>query len=214
MPSRPRLPRPAGAAFTGSTPARPGGFGVYGLSVDGTGVAGVSASGVGVLAKGGYYGLHAIATGNSNAVFAESSGGAATILALAGGAAAIVGVSEYHTVIADTTGDGCAGLDATDSSSSGGFGVRTTSFNGAALDVHGRAQFSSSGVATVAAAHSSVVVTSWPVTSSSQILATMQTHRAGIHIEAATPDPASGHFTIYLSGTVSAATNIAWFVLN
>jgi hypothetical protein len=50
------------------------------------------------------------------------------------------------------------------------------------------------------------------VTTSSYILATLQTRRAGVYVHAVVP--AAGYFTIYLNKNVSAATYIGYLVIN
>jgi hypothetical protein len=81
-----------------------------------------------------------------------------------------------------------------------------------ALEVHGRAAFGASGVATVAAGKSSVVVATGLVTPESYALATLQQSRKGVYVAAAVPNPAAHKVTVYLNRNVSAATKVAWFV--
>ena len=46
------------------------------------------------------------------------------------------------------------------------------------------------------------------------MLATLQTRRSGLYIQAAVPDPTKGTVTIYLSKKAPGATNVAWLVLD
>ena len=46
------------------------------------------------------------------------------------------------------------------------------------------------------------------------MLATLQTNRAGIYVQAAVASPASGKITIYLNKKVTAATKVAVIILN
>ena len=85
----------------------------------------------------------------------------------------------------------------------------------AALVVLGRNSFSRSGVATVTAGHSSVNVDGiLGLGATSMVLATIQTNRPGVFIQAAVPIPASNRITIYLNRTVLLATKVAYFILN
>jgi hypothetical protein len=81
-----------------------------------------------------------------------------------------------------------------------------------ALRVQGKATFSRSGRAYVGAGHYSRTITLAGVTTSSLILATLQTRRTGVYIAAAVP--AAGKFTVYLNKAVTATTYFAYFVLN
>ncbi len=89
-----------------------------------------------------------------------------------------------------------------------------------ALAVSGRVAFlKCSGVLTIAKNTSSVSVPYAALTaggaglSPSMVLATLQTNRAGIYIQAAVASPASGKITIYLNKKVTAATKVAYFIL-
>lgn len=80
-----------------------------------------------------------------------------------------------------------------------------------ALRVMGRASFSLSGKATIATNHSSVTVTKAGVTTSSLIIATPRTNRAGVYVQAAIPK--AGKFTVFLSKKVSGPTDVSYLVL-
>jgi hypothetical protein len=85
--------------------------------------------------------------------------------------------------------------------------------NAAALAVQGVATFTRSGVASLAAAGASIVV-SVPggLTANSHVLATLQTNVAGVAVRAVVPNPANGKMTIFLTASAPAATKVAWFV--
>ena len=90
-----------------------------------------------------------------------------------------------------------------------------------ALDVAGHVQFHTSGVLTMPAGKSSVTFdTLGPggaplkLLSGSMVLATPQTNRAGLYVQAAVPNVVKGTVTIYLNKKAPAATKVAWFILN
>jgi hypothetical protein len=84
--------------------------------------------------------------------------------------------------------------------------------NGAALTVQGVASFSRSGVATIAAAATSVVM-SVPggLAATSHVLAMVQTNST-VWVKAVVPSTATGKITIYLNAAPSTAITVAWFV--
>jgi hypothetical protein len=83
---------------------------------------------------------------------------------------------------------------------------------GTALNVNGKATFSTSGVVTVAAGKNSLTVNLAGVTASSMVLATAQ-QRTSAYVKAAVPG--SGSFTIRLTGDApSGGLKVAYFVLS
>jgi len=46
------------------------------------------------------------------------------------------------------------------------------------------------------------------------VLATLQTNRVGLYVQAAVPNSSQGTVTVYLNKKVTAATKVAWFVIN
>jgi len=83
-----------------------------------------------------------------------------------------------------------------------------------ALVALGRISFPSrSGVLTIAAGKSSVSAAESALAAGTIVLATLQTNRAGVYIQAAVASSASGKITIYLNKKVTAATKVAYFVL-
>jgi hypothetical protein len=96
--------------------------------------------------------------------------------------------------------------------SASGIGVNASANGGIALQVQGRAKFSRSGIAIVAAGTASKTVTLSAVTSNSMILATAQ-QNVSQSVKAAVPG--NGSFTIYLTGNApGSGLKVAYFVLN
>lgn len=84
--------------------------------------------------------------------------------------------------------------------------------NLAALWVDGRAHFKLSGRTSMASGKSSFTKTLTGVTSSSIVIAVLQSNEAGISVRAAVP--ASGKFTVYLSKALTSSATVGWIVLN
>ncbi|HLX33945.1 MAG TPA: hypothetical protein VKR30_01735 [Candidatus Limnocylindrales bacterium] len=93
-----------------------------------------------------------------------------------------------------------------------GVAARAESTAQVALKVIGRAQFSRSGRTYVAAGTSTRKITMSGVTTSSYIIATPQTNRAGVFVQAVVP--AAGSFTIYLNKIVAGTTYVGYLVIN
>jgi hypothetical protein len=81
-----------------------------------------------------------------------------------------------------------------------------------ALEVQGKVKFSRSGRATIGKGKSSIAVTLAGTSSGSRVFAVLHTNRTGRWVQSVVPT--TGKFTIYLNGTVSSSTYVAWFVLN
>ena len=81
-----------------------------------------------------------------------------------------------------------------------------------ALEVQGKVKFSRSGRATLGAGKSSIKVTLAGTTTSSRVFAVLHSNRTGRWVQSVVPT--TGSFTIYLNGTVTSSTYIAWFVIN
>jgi hypothetical protein len=96
----------------------------------------------------------------------------------------------------------------------GGIGVfaRAETTAQVALRVVGKTQFNRSGRTFVAGGSSSRTVTMAGVSSSSYIIATPQTNRAGVFVQAVVPS--AGKFVIYLNKVVSANTYVGYLVIN
>jgi hypothetical protein len=193
--------------------------GGFGTGVTGKGGAG---SGTGVTGTGG--------SGNGAGVRGNATG-SGTGMVGQGGPSSGVGVSGQgggsagHGVTGSGGGTG-AGMWGT-GGGSGGPGVRGTAASasgagvlaentagGTALQVSGPAVFAGSGILTVAAGSSKATKTGVTLTSASLVLVTLQQHATGVYVLAAVPNTAGSSFTVYLSQAVSAATKVAWFVVN
>jgi hypothetical protein len=109
-------------------------------------------------------------------------------------------------------GFGSIGVMGESSSASAGVLAIARSATDLALDVQGKVRFSRSGRSTIGARKSSIVVTLPGVSTSSRIFAVLHTNRTGRWVQSVVP--VTGKFTIYLNGTVTASTYVAWFVLN
>jgi hypothetical protein len=101
-------------------------------------------------------------------------------------------------------------------SSPGGIGVAASSATGVALDVHGPARFSSSGLATIrAGTRSRTVAPGLDITSRSRVLATLQTTAGGsTTVRRVARDVVRNRITIYLTGKAIANCQVAWFVIS
>jgi hypothetical protein len=86
--------------------------------------------------------------------------------------------------------------------------------SGVALKADGPVVFSRSGLLTVAAGKSSISKAVGALSATSMVLATLQSNRAGVYIQAAVASRASGRITIHLNKKVTAATKVAYFILN
>ncbi|MEI7745440.1 MAG: hypothetical protein WCK58_17015, partial [Chloroflexota bacterium] len=208
-----------GRSFAGS------GIGVYGISdteTGGTGVAGEAhgTASIGVSGYGGAYGVW----GDSSGVAVFGHSGIKTgVLGFAGlidmgvpppVAAAKSGVYGYSVL--DATANGVLGRSTVGKGVRGeattGIGGSFAATTGFALDVTGKARFSRSKKASIAAGKASLTVSLSGVTTASLIIAVLQTNRAGSYVQAAVP--ATGSFTIHLNKAVTAATSVAYLVLN
>lgn len=81
-----------------------------------------------------------------------------------------------------------------------------------ALEVQGKVKFSRSGRSTIGSGKSNIKVTLAGVSSGSRVFAVLHSNRTGRWVQSVVP--VTGSFTIYLNGTVSSSTYVAWFVLN
>jgi hypothetical protein len=90
--------------------------------------------------------------------------------------------------------------------------ARSASTAQIALNVLGRVKFNRSGRTYVATNASSRKITMAGVSTSSYIIATLQTRRSGVYVHAVVP--AAGYFTIYLNKAVTANTYVGYLVIN
>ncbi len=172
------------------------GFGVWGETVNGQGVVGKSTNGSGT------EGVTSGAT--ASGVWGHHEGSNAGW-----------GVYGHAKVGTGVHGDGTvAGVDGS-AVTAGGIGVRATNTaGGPALRVNGKASFSRSGVIKLSVAAAYAKVSGMSLTSSSYVLATLQTDTAGLYIRSAVPAPAASTITIHFNTTAPAGTRVAWFVVN
>lgn len=96
------------------------------------------------------------------------------------------------------------------SNQAGGAGVEAIAGSSSAVALHviGRAEFTRSGRTSVTAGKSSKKVTLAGCTTSTLVIANLAVNRSSRWVRAVVP--ASGSFTIYLNGTVSNPTLVAW----
>jgi hypothetical protein len=101
--------------------------------------------------------------------------------------------------------------------SAGGVGVLASAEAGTALQVAGRARFSRSGRATVAAGRSSVDVdlrTNGGLAGTPLCFANLTSYRIGTYVIAARPNyPSTGKLRIYLNKAATSSAYVAWLVL-
>lgn len=171
--------------------------GVYGFANTSSGSAGMwgeSSDGFGVVGSAGYVGVGAF--GSSYGLYAF-------------GRVAVTGEGD----VTDTGVYGFAGSAAAPTPPAGvGVQASAGSTSQIALNVTGKAKFSRSGRTYVSANASSRKITMAGVTTSSYIIATLQTRRTGVYVHAVVP--AAGSFTIYLNKAVTATTYVGYLVIN
>jgi hypothetical protein len=80
------------------------------------------------------------------------------------------------------------------------------------LHVNGRVRFNRAGKASMSATQASKAITKAGVTSSSYVIATLQTPVSGVFVRAVVP--AAGKFTIYLSKAPGKTVYIGYLVIN
>jgi hypothetical protein len=187
------------------------GSGVFGEATgSGVGVFGKSTSNTGVYGTGNTTGVYGIGT-NTGVEGSASAGGTGVY----GHNAGSTGIGVHG----QTGGSGSAVFGEATSIGVGVFGrapyataLRSDSANGIALQVNGKAKFSRSGIATVAAGASSLNVSLPGVTTSSMVIATAQ-QNGNVSVKAAVPS--GGSFKLFLTGNAPAGgLKVAYFVLN
>ena len=185
-------------------PVVPMGTGVHGWG--GVGVYGSTGTGTGVFGK----------SGNVAVPFGNVDRAVTGVYGFCGHDANATGVAGETTVGVGTLGIATSGVGSRGQATSG-VGVKAVATTGVALDVAGRAVFSRSGRASLAANAKYVDVTvPGGLDSNANVLATLQIKRAKVHVLAARPNyPSAGKVRIYVSDVASTteATPIAWFVL-
>jgi len=161
----------------------------------------------------GVYG-YADVSGNSVGILGQSHKGTGVVGV---GAVGVVGAGTWGVLGDVGTGQvGVYGNTGANPAPNPGTGVgvvaRAETTAQIALKVFGRAQFSRSGRTYVAAGTSTRKITMTGVTTSSYIIATPQTNRAGVFVQAVVP--AAGYFTIYLNKIVAGTTYVGYLVIN
>ena len=159
--------------------------------------------GIGVLGSG-LIGVQG--SGTATGVFGSGETGVA-------GSGAKYGVSgnSANAAGAGVLGQATNGAIGVEGASDTGEGVLAKSTSGDALKVVGKVAFSRSGLATVAATKKSVTVNLAGVTTSSMVIATLQTAAGAIGVANAVP--ATGKFTINLMAAPTGAVKVAWFII-
>lgn len=194
--------------------------GVVGKTALGTGVKGISGDPSGVAtdtSRTGVYGYCPVSTSDSVAVGVWGDANDGFGVYGGSGSVGVYGFGFGVGVVAasDSAGIGLYGFagDGSGPVPVDGTGVLAGAEGIApALDVRGVAKFSRSGITSLASG-STKVVGGVALTPSSMVLAVLQTNRAGVWVRAVVPNVAASSFTIYLNTSVSATTNVAWFVV-
>ena len=119
----------------------------------------------------------------------------------------------YGTGFFGVYGSGVIGVTGQAETTSGP-GVRAmgATTSSPALEVVGKVKFNRAGRKTIGAGKSSLAVTMAGVTTTSKILAVLNSNRSGRYVRAVVAG--SGKFTIYLNSSVSSSTYVAYFVID
>lgn len=182
------------------------GVGVHGVSGNGPGVVGDSKSSHGVIgfsSAPGYFALFGLhqSTNSGYGVWGEAIVGTGVH-----GAGTVNGVEGTSQKV---------GVKGTSTTAAGtGVIAENTAVGGTALSVKGKASFSRSGVLTLGSSAVSVQKTAVSLTSSSYVLATIQTNTPGVFVRAAVSDVAGSKITIFFNTPAPVGTKVAWFVVN
>ena len=131
----------------------------------------------------------------------------------------VVGQSEADYGIGiegDASGQGAIGVFGEASGGQGSVGVYATAslVDSAALQVNGRAVFSSSGKIVVPAGAASAFQAGLSLSTAAFVLATLQQNLPNISVRAAVPDPAAGTVTVYLTAPAPVAATVGWMAVN
>jgi len=203
----------AGAA-TGDVSGTDVGYGVRGTSLNGAGVFGwsVSAPDPSIIHPTdtkltGVFGS-APPSGNDTSFGTGVWGDSADVGVLGTGDTGVSGSG----VTTGLYGFGTYGVVGESASTSAGVLALGSTANDLALEVRGKVKFSRSGRSTIATGKSSIKVTLAGVNSGCRIFALLHSNRTGRWVQSVVP--VTGSFTIYLNGTVTSATYVAWFILN
>ncbi len=185
--------------------------GIYGFSNDTNAAAGVwgdTILGTGVVGTGawGVYGAGDIG------LVGDAEGAGTGVYGFAGDQAILA--PPASTAVAGVAGvNGGVGVRGHVSSGTGvGVLASSASVSQTALQVSGKIKLSRSGRASVGSTSSSRKVTMAGVTTSSYVVATMQTNVSGLYVRAVVPT--TGSFTIYLSKAPGKTAVVAYVVVN
>ncbi|HXZ73412.1 MAG TPA: hypothetical protein VEH31_21415 [Streptosporangiaceae bacterium] len=131
----------------------------------------------------------------------------------------VVGQSEADYGIGvegDASGRGAIGVFGEASGGQGSVGVYATAplVDSAALQVNGRAVFSSSGKIVVPAGATSAAQGGLSLSTAAFVLATLQQNLPNISVRAAVPDPATGTVTVYLTAPAPVDASVGWMAVN
>jgi hypothetical protein len=190
---------------------------------DGVGVFGSGVAGAGVQGNSNAAGIYGISQSESQAaphdetLFTGVYGWSPAYANDTGVGVGVWGDSEEWGVYGSGTvgvyGFGSVGVVAESASTSNpaivAFGATSSS---PALEVNGKVKFNRAGRKTIGAGKSSLVVTMAGVTTTSKILAVLNSNRSGRYVRAVVAG--SGKFTIYLNSSVSSSTYVAYFVFD
>ena len=197
----------AAGAGTGSTGASAKGMGVLGTSAD-TSAPLTNTSNAGVVGVAGDIGS---ISGNVALTGVYGYSDQSTVQGFA--AAGVWGESDDYGVIGDggvgVRGDGFIGVLGVAQNATGiGVLAQTAVPGGESLRVIGRAEFSRSGRANIAAGTSKKTVALAGCTGATLVIANLASNRSGRWVRAVVP--ATGSFTIYLNTTVTKSTAVTW----
>lgn len=195
------------------------GTGVQGTSANGPGVGGGSGdltNATAALTEAGVYG-YCDTTYGSMGVYGETYQGVGVMGA---GDWGVYGLAGSAGVVGDAPPEGIGVMgytgtfDTWPATLPTGIGVYALapSTTQTALLVQGKARFSRSGRKSIGATKTSLKVTMGGVSTSSYVLATLQTSVSGCYVRAVVP--ASGSFTIYLSKAPGKTVYVGYMVIN
>jgi hypothetical protein len=116
----------------------------------------------------------------------------------------------------DAFGNNAVGVHGAASGGSGSAGVYAYApgVDSAALQVNGRAVFSSSGTIVIPARAISAAQSGLSLSTAAFVLATLQQNLPQVSVRAAVPDPAAGTVTIYLTAPPPVDVTVGWMVVN
>jgi hypothetical protein len=198
------------------------GAGVYASSSTGTALIATSIQGLGaaVQTEQAQIAMTCVnGSSDANAIgFVGYADNGTGIIAL--GRLGVVGQSLIDSGIAvegDASGTGAVGVYGSATGGPGSVGVKAyaAGVDSAALQVNGRAVFSSSARIIVPAGAHSVVQSGLSLSPAAFVLATLQQDLPRVSVRAAVADPAAGTVTVYLTAPAPAGgATVAWMVVN